>query len=364
MLPWLLYTYRHFGKITLLPIGAGKGAMVWGAVPYYLDMNSTAGKEFADVIAENSAVNPFVYWNWRVFGFLQYMWADYWDENLVHPIKLLKPYLALHHFIIIPTLVALPLLIWRGRPDHWLIAAFPIGVTYLAAPFHGLPRYAFPAIPFVVIAFACMVGMLIKGQKKAESVTLLERTVRAGGLFLAAPMAILVLYSTAFFSWKIAGQMSQYRLSKYLHIDSSDLRPLEEPLIFDGGSVTIANVSATKGGRLANNLDGPAIVKLTVPKNQTEGSVVTKVGIDVERSSYYDYVTVYWKRPLDVSFTEDRVYRPPASAFQKLTTVYIDADVTEMMIVPVYFRHQSFKVARITVQKLAACSNPRKSDRF
>lgn len=353
MLPWLAYTYSYFGELTLLPIG-GEGAMVWGAVPYYLDMQSTLGKTAAEVMGENAAANPAVYWNWRVFGFLQYMWSDYWDENLVHPSPQLKPFLAIHHLVIIPTLCALPILIWRGGPEHWLIAAFPIGITYLAAPFHGLPRYAFPAVPFLIIAFGCLAGMLIETRPKPQKSDCFKKRMRAAAMIVAAPVAILVPYSTTYFSWQISIQMSKYRISKYLLTGISELAPLGAPITFDAGSFSIDNVSTLEDGRVTNSLGSSAIINLTIPSTQKDDSTVTRVELNVERSSYFDYVTVYWATDDDNNFTESRVYRPPVNFLQPVTTLYLDGDATKLMIVPVYFRNQAFKVESITVQKFGS----------
>lgn len=111
MLPYWIYNYEVLGRILILP-ETGEGPMIWGAVPYFLDMPATTNIPLADTVVANSTPAPAVYWKWRVFGFLNQMWGDVWDENLVHAQPLLRPWLLLQHFVIVPTVSLF--LCWRG----------------------------------------------------------------------------------------------------------------------------------------------------------------------------------------------------------------------------------------------------------
>lgn len=161
MAPYGVHNFLEFDRVLLLP-ETGGGPMIWGAVPYFLDMGATNGRQLADIVAANSTPAPLTYWNWRIFGYMQQLWGDVWDERLVHVQPLLRPWLLLQHLVIIPTVAALPFLARRTDPRILFIAAVPLALTYMNAPFHGLPRYAFPAIPFVLIIFAVLLDYVIE----------------------------------------------------------------------------------------------------------------------------------------------------------------------------------------------------------
>lgn len=73
MAPWWVRNFATFGRFVLLT-DADQGAAIWGAVPYFIDMGSSHGT-LAEVVARNMPPNEAVYYRWRVFGFLQFMWG-------------------------------------------------------------------------------------------------------------------------------------------------------------------------------------------------------------------------------------------------------------------------------------------------
>jgi 4-amino-4-deoxy-L-arabinose transferase-like glycosyltransferase len=156
MAPWWIRNAMTFGHLILLST-ASEGAAVWGATPYFIDMGSSRG-DLVDVVARNLPPAPDIYYRWRVFGFLQFMWGDVWDERLAHPVHALRKLLLLQPFAVVLPIVAAPLLALRKQPLVLFVACVPIVVTLLAAPFHGLPRYAFPAVPFAFITLAALLS--------------------------------------------------------------------------------------------------------------------------------------------------------------------------------------------------------------
>lgn len=314
-------------------------------------------KDLSVIIAENSSVAPSVYWNWRIFGYLQYMWFDYWDENLVHPLVELKYFLPIQHLVVIPALCTLPLLIRKGTPEHLFVAAIPIIVTYLGAPFHGLPRYAAPAVPLLFVAAGCLWQVLLSPAKKPIRFGRVEKILRCGGLVASVPLSLAVAYSTIFFPWRVAEEMSRYRVAKYIgeSLDRLVTVPEVEPLVLGPSDMVIQNVTHQSDGTFINDKGAAAILKIPVPQvAYGDDRVVTRVDMRVDRSLYVDYATLYWKGLSDNDYSENKVYRPPVNMWSKNLTVYIDGDAAELMIVPVYYRNQEFLVEEVRIQKLVA----------
>lgn len=113
MAPWWIRNIVTFNRFIMFS-EAGDGARIWGSVPYFIDMSAAHGS-LAEVVAHNKLPNPGVYYRWRVFGFLQYMWGDVWDEHIVHPGWLLRWMCLIQPFVVVPTLLLTPLVI-RPRP--------------------------------------------------------------------------------------------------------------------------------------------------------------------------------------------------------------------------------------------------------
>lgn len=337
MLPWWIRNAITFGQWIPLTEAADNPA-VWGAVPYYIDMSS-ARDGLAHVIARNMPPAPDVYWRWRVFGFLQYLWGDLWDERLTHPVHALRKLLVLHPLAVVVPIVAAPALAFRRQPLVLFAGCIPLLVTLLAAPFHGLPRYAYPAVPFAFLILA----VLLSGGVAATATGLAEWQRRLGMWmsrgFLACSLAfsVLLVYSLAVFAPGIATEQSEYRLARYLGTRIGRLGPPARTWRFDLRRVPVENASVIRPGRVFNDRDGPAIVKLPVPRLGGSGRIVTEVRLDIHGGYPFDYTTIYWTGAHTPAISEDAVYRVPNNAWRRSVTVYIDDDVDGLMFVPFVF---------------------------
>lgn len=366
MIPYWFYNYETLGRVLLLP-ETGEGPMIWGAVPYFLDMPSTTNVPLAETISANSTPAPAIYWKWRVFGFLHQMWGDVWDENFVHAHPFLRPWLLLHHFLIIPSIAAIPLLARNSDPRIMFIAAFPVAMTYMSMPFHGLPRYAFPSIPFVMIIFAVLLGGVLD---KLQSSTRLpspkvdrdnvfgDRIIRLGLLTTSGLLSLTLLFSVYVFSWNIHKEMSAYRLARYMGTTPAvvrNSRPIAS-FVFDADQLPVGNALKKAEGVYEKNIDKTALINVLVPPAPigADRSMVTKVVLSISGGFVYDFMTVYWKSKKIMDFSEDHVYpRFPINFMEDTQVVFIDGDVTELLIVPSGFRGGRVHVKSIAVTKYA-----------
>ena len=366
MIPYWLHNYETLGRVLLLP-ETGEGPMIWGAVPYFLDMPSTTNVPLAEVISVNSTPAPAIYWKWRIFGFLHQMWGDVWDENQVHAQPFLRPWLLLQHFLIIPTIAAIPLLARHGDPRIIFVAAFPLAITYMSIPFHGLPRYAFPSIPFVMIIFAVLLGNVLN---RIQSCTRLpapmvdrsdgfgDRIIRLGLLTTSALQVVTLLFSVYLFSWNIHKEMSAYRLARYLGttpIAVSNSRPIAS-FVFGAEQLAVGNALKKEEGVYEKNIDGTALINILVPAApiNADGPVASKVVLNISGGFIYDFMTVYWISKKVKVFSESHVYpRFPINFMEDSQVIFVDDDVTELLIVPSGFRGGSVYVKSIVVTKYA-----------
>ncbi len=354
--PWWIRNYVDFGHFILFS-EAGEGAKIWGSVPYFIDMGSS-NDGLATVVANNMTPNPAVYYRWRLFGFLQYMWGDVWDEHLVHPGTFLRWMLALQPLVVVPTLLAIPFIASRRSPTVLFIATVPVAFTLMNFPFHGLPRYVYPGVPFVLIltgvAVSHLSGTWCADQwSKTKSPRIADLIMRHGFVALSGILSILIAYSVYAFPNRENLEMSAYRLSRYMRIDlrQADQGKLIKSKVIRGDSIVVENTTK-EGGVFVNNIDGPAIVKVadSLIPNQTN-KIVTKVTLTMCGGYLYDYTTIYWTGAKTKSISEDEVYKVPTNAFTKIRTVYIDDDVDHLMIVPYVFRGGSFVIQSIEIQK-------------
>ncbi|MDD1009927.1 glycosyltransferase family 39 protein [Pseudomonas shahriarae] len=365
MSPYWIHNYLVFGQVILLP-ESGTGPMIWGAVPYFLDMGATVGRSLTDVVAANSTPAPLAYWNWRVFGYAQQMWGDVWDERLVHAQLTLQPWLLLQHLLVIPTVALMPFLARKPDPRVLFVAAIPLAITYMNAPFHGLPRYAFPAIPFVFIVFAVLLSYAIDKYSLFTHSTRLDlikpkfvvcdRIIRFGFLVASALFSVVVLWSTYVFAWNIHKEMSTYRLARYMGVSPSQAIAAREvgSYKFDAEVLPVANATKIIEGVYVNDLNAPAVINVSVPQTAIAGGerIVSKVVLNMSGGFYYDFMTVYWKSPKIKEFSESHVYvRFPVNFLEKKQVIYVDEDVTELLIVPRGFRGGEIHVQSIDIKK-------------
>ncbi|MBO2944774.1 glycosyltransferase family 39 protein [Paenibacillus sp. F411] len=361
MLPWWIRNVLTFDRFMLFT-EAGEGPKVWGAVPYFIDMASTSNLSLSEIINNNAAPSPSTYYKWRLFGFFQYMWGDLWDEHLVHPFKYLRPLLIIQQLIVVPCIIVTPFLLRKCRKEVLFISCFPIAFTLMNMPFHGLPRYVYPSMPFVLILSGVALERLvnfIRKQKvhKEENFLfgwqrLTDKWTRILYTVFASFFSIILFYSVYFFAYNINSEMSEYRLSKY---ESTSIESIKssEPIaskIYDVDKMIIENSIQLKNHKFTNIPEAPSIIKVQDELLQNE-KVVTEVHLEIQGGYIHDYMTVYWTGKKTSEITENAVYRFPINAFEKSQKIYIDDDVNSLMIVPTVFRNGKFEIHSIKINK-------------
>lgn len=354
---WWIRNVALFHKVMLLT-DAGFSPKIWGMMPYYLDMASSEGMTVGELLQQNEKISLPLFIRWRSLGTINYLWSDIWDEGLVH--EHFRGFLWIH-MVLLATALLLPILIRRCNAQAIFITSFPIAFTVMNLPYHGLPRYLYPSLPFLFIAF----GMLLSRERlkstgnKEETRRTKIRKVFENSYFVVSVIFSIFLACSLLFGYQIHREMSDWRLHKYLNTsiseaESGELIAKEE--YFDD-NVVIEN--CTKNGHFYENcVDAPSIIKLdcqTVSNDQA----VTKVTLNIQGGYLSDYMTVYWKKPdMDV-MNEDHVYHFPIHKFQKKQVVYIDGDVDSLMIVPACFRGSEFEFSSIIVEKVKVKQNNR-----
>lgn len=354
MLPWWIRNFVDFGRLVLLT-QASEGAAIWGAVPYFIDMGSSAGT-LTEVVSRNMPPAPDVYYRWRVFGFLQFMWGDVWDERLAHPVRELRKLMLLHPLTVVLPILLAPLVVLRRNLPALFVAIIPLAFTVLALPFHGLPRYALPAVPFAFITLAVLlsptppieqpVGLMVWQE-------LAQRWLRVGFVVATVTFSIVLAYSLGVFALDMSQEMSRYRLARYMGTRIDQLGAPVSETVIDLKAVPVENAEVIAPGRLFNNVDAPAIIKLDIPRLGGE-RVVTEVQLDIKGGFYFDKTTIYWKGAKTPEISENAYYSYPTNPLRTGQTVYIDDDVDHLMIVPFMFRWAKFDADKVVVRKYRA----------
>ncbi len=343
---WWVRNFISFHRFILLS-DAGEGPKIWGLMPYYLDMASSEGITVNELANMNILINKAVYIRWRIFGIINYLWNDIWDERLTHPS--LRAFLWIH-LLLIGMGILLPLLIKRCNGQLLLITSFPISFTLMNMIYHGLPRYLYPATPFLFISFAILLSDW-RVIKKNNNGTIIRCIIEKSYFYATILFSVLLFVSVFVFSPFIEKEMSQWRLSKYAETSINEVNKGEcvwsKDYAFD--EVIIENSVILEDGVYASNKKNPNLIKVEcVPIND---KVVTKVNINTGGGYIYDYITVYWKDENMIDMDENHVYRFPATVFRDSYTVYIDGDVTSLMIVPYVFYGGKFEYQSINVSK-------------
>ena len=365
MLPWWIRNWITFDRFMLFT-EAGIGPKIWGAVPYFIDMASTSNLTLDGVLQNNITSNPSVYYQWRVFGFFQYMWGDLWDEKLVHPYKYLRPFIGLQQVIIVPCIITIPFLLRKCSKEVLFLSCFPLAFTLMNMPYHGLPRYVSPSVPFVIILVAVSLEKLIdaarKKQKNSPTEMFLynwqkttDRWLRCGYIVFATFFSAVLFFSVYVFAYGINGEMSEYRLSRYMGITQKQLQTNEiiSTQKFDPSKITIENSGLNDRGKYKNDVNAPAIIKVngSLTNESYDKKIVTEVNINIQGGYLFDYMTVYWTGRKTEELTENAVYKFPINLFEKSQKIYIDDDVESLMIVPAVFRGGVFDVNYIEIKK-------------
>jgi hypothetical protein len=361
MLPWWIRNCVTIGHFILIS-DAGDGAKKWGAVPYFIDMRSSLS-DLASIISNNMTPNPPVFYKWRVFGFLQFMWGDVWDEQLVHPGAIMRFLLIIQYVAVVPALIALPLIVARRSAQVLFIAVFPVAITIMNFPFHGLPRYVFAGVPFLFIILGVGISYLsdprltenapaesAPGTQPARGLDGIGRVAFIAG---AGVLSILVAYSVYFFAYKENEEMSAYRMSRYMGLDAQEVAKgkLIESRIYEGASLIVANTKK-KGNKFISNADAASILDIydsaAAPFGAKVASVVT---MNMQGGYLFDYTTIYWSGVKADKISEYMVYKFPNNMFISSRTVVIDDDVMHLLIVPYVFRGARFHISSIVIKK-------------
>lgn len=353
MAPWWLRNYLLLNEFIPLT-HATNGPKVWGAVPYYLDMATTNSRDLSEITASSWSASPASYMRWRLFGYMNYMWADVWDERLIHPGMFLQRVAFIcQMLLVVPAMIAMPWLIKKRIPQWTLIATIPLAIVLPNVIFHGLPRYAVLAMPYVII----VLGLLLTRQKlfKADGLSLWQLRAHHFGhitvLCVSAVYAVWIAYSVYVFPSRMPTDMSSYRLGKYAHTSIADLKDTD--IVFDAtykpSQFEIWNSQAVDGSNRFQNSADPGIFNLKL--GYREGSSITRVAINMEDGAPYDYTTLYWGTLAKPGMSESRFYKAPRFWFKERQVFYIDADATELILLPSVLQGNAFTLHSVRVTK-------------
>lgn len=371
--PWWIRNWLAFGKGNILA-DSGAGPMIWGAVPYFNDMAAVGRLSLSELLKINIAADPAVFYKWRVFGFIQYMWGDLWDEHLVHPGPGIQPLIFLQILVVVPTLLAVPLLIRKRRVDWLVVACIPLAFTLMHMLYHGLPRYVQGSVPFVFICLGMLITLAInRASGHASEFSLGDRggvlsgwqnfadkAMRSIFLLVSVLFSIALFYSVYIFRTTISEEVSAYRLGKYAGVTIPEVE--RSSVVFSKAykpeELTIDNsiAKADSTSRFTNNWTDPSLIRVKVPEvpEGTAGpheKIVSKITLNIRGGRLYDYSTVYWADPANPVMGENAVYAFPIAPWQKSKTMYMDSDVTGLVVVPAVFRGSDFVVRSIEVTK-------------
>lgn len=369
LVPLWIRNWVDFHRFWLLT-EAGVSPQIWGAQPYFLDMSSTNGVDIDSLISQNKALSETLYWKWRIFGFFNFMWYDFWDENLVHPYKILSMFRLIHPLLIVPTIALIPVYIRKSKKEVLLIGCVPLLFTLMCLPYHGLARYVYPSIPCVLVLFGVIVQKVVfKIRKKKsdtdiqvyeqKSIAYINLIFRYAYWAFSIVFSIILLYSVYIFSWSVGTEMSNYRLARTYNVSSSQVESFpvleSQELISDRSLWRVDNVEQIGDTTYQGIWEGIPILHVQVPESQassSENSVITKVELDMPGGYLYDYCTVYWTGSHTPEISEDDVYgRFPRTSLNGKQTVYIDDNVSGLMIVPCGFRGTEFSINSIRITK-------------
>ena len=251
-------------------------------------------------------------------------------------------------------MIAMPWLIRKRIPQWTLISVLPLCIVLPNVVFHGLPRYAFLAAPYVII----MIGLLLTRNEQFKTAGLTYWQEKAHGfghvflLVVSAIYAVWVAYSVYVFPSRIPADMSSYRVGKYAETSVSDLTDSE--IVFDAtykvAQMEVRNSEQMKGEGRFKNTEAPGIFILKIG-SMDKSSSITRVAINVSGGAPYDYTTLYWMTAESPGMSESKVYKAPRFWFKKRQVFYIDADAKELLVVPSVLQGNEFTLESIRVTK-------------
>ncbi len=385
MSPWWIRNWVSFGKIVLLSYG-GESPKIWGAVPYFLDMISTIGKSFDEMQKISWEANKLVYLKWRIFGFIYYMWGDIWDEYLVHKFNFFKPFIVLQYVFVVPVLILTPFFIKYTKSVVLLLfAVIPLAFTFINMRYHGLPRYVWPSMPFVIITLTYSINYFFNKRQgifsfenidqnyiRCEMFPIKDKVIHiilSLSFWSTLLTSILIVYSVYIFPWSVRDEMVSYRLGKYLSTNINEVKKdwiVQEKIDIKKDHLVVHNYKEIKENDrndsqnigllcLRGMNSAPMIFTATFPENsslQKAEDVVTEVDITGNGGYLFDYMTIYWIKDSDEDkFSESQVYSFPIHFAKKKHKVLIDGNVNKILIVPFRFRGGKFCLDAIEVKK-------------
>lgn len=366
--PWWVRNYIQFDKFILFS-DAGDNPKIWGALPYFIGIFEVGNKKLTELLSASINANVSLFYEWRIFGFFQYMWGDIWDEYLVHPFQGLRPFLILQYLIIVPTVILLPLILNKCNKTVLYLSTIPILFTIMNLPYHGLPRYIWPSIAVVIIIFGYMLQYAIENPLRKvkknhgqdvimnNQKTFIENIFRWAYFVFGIIFSIILFYSVYVFSFKIETEMSKYRIERYTNIKFEEV--IEQPNLYKGlFDNTTDNLSIENAEKLnqeslnkyKNIVTDPTIIRVNnVPL--TKDDVISKIHIRSKGGYIFDYMTIYWATNNEREISESRVFRFPINPFEDSQTIFVEGDVTNLMIVPINFRGGKFTFENIEIMK-------------
>lgn len=353
---WGFRNYLAFGSFMLSQ--GGDGPVIWGLMPYFIDVHNLPGNTVSEIFSYVYNISPVLFFKWKIFGHLQYMWWDVWDEFLTHPSVFLKRLGIVHHVVLVFYLLTLPLLIRRYAIKYYSIFFIPVFMSLFYLLFHGLPRYIWPSLPFVFISCAMSLEMfagkrsnfLNRGDVLKNKGT--SNIFRKGLFYISIVFSVIVFYSVFFFSAENAKEMSDYELRSKVKMDISSVegKPVISNMEFDQYSKQIEYKNWSINGNEFKADGGAGILELhNLALNRKY--IVSKVEIMGWGGFIYDRCIIYWKRTGDDNYSEERVFSFPTFFWQGKRTVYIASDVESLLIVPVVFADGVFHFENIVVTK-------------
>lgn len=345
---WWIRNAIHFHRVMLLS-DAGYSPKIWGMMPYYLDMASSEGLQAAELLKLNEQISLPLFIRWRTFGIVNYLWSDIWDEKLVH-----NPFrnLLWIHIIVIITVLLYPWMIRKCNKYILFVTSFPIAFTIMNLPYHGLPRYLYPAVSFIFIALGILVSNVYVTETEEKTKKIKVRRIFEICYLVGSVFFSIILFLSLVFGYRINLEMSDWRLHKYLNTSIQDVENgnvIDRKEYFEE-DVTIENSNKTEY-LYENNKEATSKITLECQVVERE-KVATKVYINIQGGYVSDYMTVYWKEPGRDTMDGNHVYRFPIHIFQKNRVVYIDGDIDSLLIVPAEFRGGKFKYESIIVEKI------------
>ncbi|MGB9859817.1 MAG: ArnT family glycosyltransferase [Moorellaceae bacterium] len=165
--PWWIRNYYLYGKLVLFST-SGTNPLLWGVHPYFIGVSQTFDTIYsqhpteleryhmwlheAKHLAANYFQNrPVEYLKWLVFGKLSYLWSKPWVEDGSIALYLESIRKPLHLALVASGWLGTVLSVFSRAFVINFIAFIPVYYTIFHICFMGLPRYAFPVMPFMII---------------------------------------------------------------------------------------------------------------------------------------------------------------------------------------------------------------------